>query len=101
MTDSNQNITRKFDLNRKKIKLKIDFDSSLTCYSLDPKSIGFFLINIDWTIFLFIYLFKLSTLNEFIPAPLAETNERSSATEKGTWIDLKEWIMKNLTYKIF
>jgi hypothetical protein len=39
----------------------------------------------------------LSTLNEFIPAPLAETNERSSATEKGTWIDLKELIMKNLT----
>ncbi len=38
MTDSNQNITRKFDLNKKKIKLKIDFDSSLTCYSLDPKS---------------------------------------------------------------
>ncbi len=38
MTDSNQNITRKFDLNRKKIKLKIDFDSSLTCYNLDPKS---------------------------------------------------------------
>jgi hypothetical protein len=33
MTDSNQNITRKFDLNRKKIKLKSDFDSSLTCYS--------------------------------------------------------------------
>ncbi len=39
MIDSNQNITRKFDFNRKKIKLKIDFDSSLTCYSLDPKSI--------------------------------------------------------------
>ncbi len=39
MTDSNQNITRKFDLSRKKIKLKIDFDSSLTCYNLDPKSI--------------------------------------------------------------
>jgi hypothetical protein len=38
---------------------------------------------------------------EFIPAPLAETNERSSATEKGTWIDLKELIMKNLTSKIF
>jgi hypothetical protein len=38
MTDSNQNITRKFDLNRNKIKLKIDFDSSLTCYNLDPKS---------------------------------------------------------------
>jgi hypothetical protein len=42
MIDSNQNITRKFDLNRKKIKLKIDFDSSLTCYSLDPKSIKIF-----------------------------------------------------------
>jgi hypothetical protein len=39
-------------------------------------------------IYLFIHLFKLSTLNEFIPAPLAETNERSSATGKGTWIDL-------------
>ncbi len=52
-------------------------------------------------IYLFIHLFKLSTLNEFIPAPLAETNERSSATEKGTWIDLKELIMKNLTSKIF
>ncbi len=43
MIDSNQNITRKFDLNRKKIKLKIDFDSSLTCYSLDPKSISNYL----------------------------------------------------------
>jgi hypothetical protein len=39
MTDSNQNITKKFDLKRKNLKLKIDFDSSLTCYNLDPKSI--------------------------------------------------------------
>jgi hypothetical protein len=48
-------------------------------------------------IYLFIHLFKLSTLNEFIPAPLAETNERSSATGKGTWKDLKELIMKITT----
>jgi hypothetical protein len=46
MTDSNENITRKSDLNRKKIKLKIDFDSSLTCYNLDPKSTrGFGILN--------------------------------------------------------
>jgi hypothetical protein len=38
MTDSNENITRKFDLNRKKMQLKNDFDSYLTCYNLDPKS---------------------------------------------------------------
>jgi hypothetical protein len=38
MTDSNKNITRKMDLNMKKIQLKFDFDSSLTCYNLDPKS---------------------------------------------------------------
>ncbi len=43
MTDFNQNITRKFDLNRNKLKLKIDFDSSLTCYNLDPKSIFLYL----------------------------------------------------------
>jgi hypothetical protein len=45
MIDSNQNITRKFDLNMKKIKLKIDFDSSLTCYSLDPKSNNFIILS--------------------------------------------------------
>ncbi len=28
MTDSNKNITRKFDLNAKKVELKFDFDSS-------------------------------------------------------------------------
>jgi hypothetical protein len=28
--DFNENITRKLDLNRKKINLKFDFDSSLT-----------------------------------------------------------------------
>ncbi len=39
MTDFNENNTRKFDLNTKKMQLKIDFDSSLTCYNLDPKSI--------------------------------------------------------------
>jgi hypothetical protein len=39
MTDSIQNITRKLDLNAKKVELKFDFDSSLTCYNLDPKSI--------------------------------------------------------------
>ncbi len=38
MTDSNKNITRKFDLDTKKMRLKVDFDSSLTCYSLEPKS---------------------------------------------------------------
>ncbi len=38
MTDSNKKFTRKFDLNRKKMQLKIDFDSFLTWYSLDPKS---------------------------------------------------------------
>ncbi len=43
MTDSNQNITRKLDLNAKKVELKFDFDSSLTCYYLDPKSIRIFL----------------------------------------------------------
>ncbi len=56
MTDSNQNITRKFDLNRKKIKLKIDFDSSLTCYNLDPKSICI-KIKIKWE---FMILLKIS-----------------------------------------
>ncbi len=35
MTDSNEYITR----NMKKMQLKSDFDSSLTCYNLDPKSI--------------------------------------------------------------
>jgi hypothetical protein len=40
MTDSNKNITRKFDLNRKKMELKIDFDSSKTCYNLDPKKVS-------------------------------------------------------------
>ncbi len=44
-------------------------------------------------------MIKLSTINQFIPAPLAETNERSSATEKGTCNDLKELIIKVLHLK--
>jgi hypothetical protein len=45
MTDFNKNITRKLDLNRKKMELKTDFDSSLTCYNLDPKSMFFLSIS--------------------------------------------------------
>jgi hypothetical protein len=37
-TDFNENITRNLDLNMKKINLKFDFDSSLTCYNLEQKS---------------------------------------------------------------
>ncbi len=36
--DFNENIARKFDLNMKKMNLKFDFDSSLTCYNLEQKS---------------------------------------------------------------
>jgi hypothetical protein len=39
--DFNENIARNFNLNMKKINLKFHFDSSLTCYNLEQKSIPF------------------------------------------------------------
>ncbi len=49
--DFNENIARNLDLNMKKINLKFDFDSSLTCYNLEQKSsfkkMGEFFFNIN------------------------------------------------------
>jgi hypothetical protein len=63
MTDSNQNITRKFDLNEKKIKLKIDFDSSLTCYNLDNLNLKF---GKKMDMFFFLELSSLLTIENIL-----------------------------------